>query len=317
MNKLIIDKVSENIPSNVKLVDYLMDILNLSRESIYRRVRGDLPFTFDQVMTLSSELKFSLDSIGSRDNSDSSCFRMRTPNEISPEEKYKIMLTNCDKLLERQLKAKDMGAIVTMNRIFDLFSVAFDKLSHFFYYRWLHQAKDLPFNYNLSNLILPDDVKELQKKIAMNHHKVDNTTFFVDSDSLKNTILEIRYYYDRGHINDEELSLLKADMAQMIDLSEITARKGYHDSDHKFDYYISEIPIPVNSILIWYDDNTELFIWPYTINPLFNKNSDEVKNIHLEWIASMKKRSASISQSNEALQERHYRQQREYLNSIL
>jgi len=317
MNKLIINKLTEKIPSNVKLVDYLMEKLGLSRESIYRRIRGELPFTFDQIMKLSSELKFSLDSIGNQESSDSSVFRFRSPGKTSPEEKFRIMLKNCDELLERQLKAENMGAIVTMNRIFDLFSVAFDKLFLFQYYRWLHQAKDLPFNYNLSNLVLPNEIRTLQKKIATNHNKVNNTTFFVDSYTFRNTLLEIRYYYDRGHISDEDLSLLKAEMSKMLDLSEITARRGNYDSDHNFGYYISEIPISANSILIWYDDITELFIWPYTINPLYNKNDDEVKIVHLEWIASLKKHSVSISQSNETLQKKHYRQEREYLDSIL
>jgi len=320
MNKRIIDVISEKIPSNIKLVDYLMERLELSRESIYRRIRGDLPFTFNQVMKLSSELKFSMDSINSLDGLDvspSSVFRLQRVNEITPEEKYRIMLEGYNKVLNNQLKSKIVGTIVTMNMILDVFPVKFETLSRFNYYRWLDMAKDLPFNYNFSKLVVPDEIKSLQQEIKRNLNKINNTTFIVDSGTFRNALLEIQYYYDRGHINDKDLALLKSELAEMLSNSETTARKGIYDSDHQICFYISTIHIPVNSIYVWYGNNTELYIWPYIVNPLYNKNNKDVKNIHLEWIASLKKRSISISQSNQILQEKHYNNERRNLETIL
>jgi len=63
LNKRIVASILKHIPENEKPVVYLINILNISCESIYRRLRGDIPFSIEELVKLASNLDFSIDTI--------------------------------------------------------------------------------------------------------------------------------------------------------------------------------------------------------------------------------------------------------------
>ena len=63
LNKSVLDKILNCIPENIKPVNYLMDILDLGKESAYRRLRGEKALSLEEIHKLSLELRISLDEI--------------------------------------------------------------------------------------------------------------------------------------------------------------------------------------------------------------------------------------------------------------
>ena len=61
--EIVINKILAQIPPSMKPVDYISDILDIGKESAYRRLRGEMSFTLDEVIKLSVELRVSLDEI--------------------------------------------------------------------------------------------------------------------------------------------------------------------------------------------------------------------------------------------------------------
>ena len=61
LNSVLIAIVLDKIPTTIKPVSYLMELLNLSRESAYRRLRGEISFSFEETAKLSTALDFSVD----------------------------------------------------------------------------------------------------------------------------------------------------------------------------------------------------------------------------------------------------------------
>jgi hypothetical protein len=51
-------KILDSIPKNIKPIEYLIKILDISKESAYRRLRGEIPFTFEEMSKLSLDLDF-------------------------------------------------------------------------------------------------------------------------------------------------------------------------------------------------------------------------------------------------------------------
>jgi hypothetical protein len=66
MSKLLTTKNIAAIPKSIKPRDYLMKKLSISKESAYRRMRNKVPFTFEEVVTISLDLGFSLDEIAGK-----------------------------------------------------------------------------------------------------------------------------------------------------------------------------------------------------------------------------------------------------------
>ncbi|MCC8143876.1 MAG: hypothetical protein LIO97_08295 [Tannerellaceae bacterium] len=55
--------IQKRVPDRPKLVNMLMEILFLEREAVYRRLRGKVPFTFAEVVTITRKFYLSLDEI--------------------------------------------------------------------------------------------------------------------------------------------------------------------------------------------------------------------------------------------------------------
>src|SRR5579871_2321816 len=55
--------IKNNLPQHLSLVDEIADLLNISTDSAYRRIRGEKPVSFDELRTLCSHFKVSLDQL--------------------------------------------------------------------------------------------------------------------------------------------------------------------------------------------------------------------------------------------------------------
>lgn len=63
INKALLSKILESIPEHISTVTYLMDFLDISQGAVYRRLKGEIPFSFDEIYKLSENLGFSVDEI--------------------------------------------------------------------------------------------------------------------------------------------------------------------------------------------------------------------------------------------------------------
>ncbi len=53
--------IKERIPKGQNLANYLTDALCLGKEAVYRRLRGEVAFTINEVALLSNKLGISID----------------------------------------------------------------------------------------------------------------------------------------------------------------------------------------------------------------------------------------------------------------
>ena len=63
LNNGLIKAMREHLPEETNLANYIMDIISIGKEAVYRRLRGEVPFTFYEVSLLSQSLGISLDQI--------------------------------------------------------------------------------------------------------------------------------------------------------------------------------------------------------------------------------------------------------------
>ena len=83
LNKIVLTKILDIMPENLKPVTLLMDVLDIGKESAYRRLRGEKPFSMEEIYKLSLVLNFSLDEIISNDKSDAAAYNLTKPKEKS------------------------------------------------------------------------------------------------------------------------------------------------------------------------------------------------------------------------------------------
>lgn len=312
---IIIDNILKKIPNNIKPVPYLMDLLDLSRKSIYRRLQGEIPFTMDEIALLSSNLGFSIDEIVDQIDKNRISFTLNTKELSDSNKSFLYSLNQYYEYLRKALDAENSEIIITANCLRVFCTTELDNLFRFFYYRWNHQTGVVPLNYYFSDAHLPDEINSLRNKINDIITHIDNTTVILDNNVFLNVIKQIQYYYKRGLISDAELILLKNDLFIFLNSISSQMKNGMNENGCVNHFYLSLFDIECNMRYIKADNHTFANFSVYYTNEIIIKAS-KMSIVHKQWLESLKKYAIRISGSNEMELARFYNQQRYYIENM-
>ncbi|NDV79879.1 hypothetical protein [Dysgonomonas sp. 511] len=301
----------------MKPIEYLMDVLKLSRASVYRRLRSEIAFTYDEMIELSSHLNFPVEEIVPLDKDSKAVFSFQEYPDADPPRFFANVIERHYENLQRESQFKYRYAISVMNHIWLLYTIGYDNLLRFYYYKWLHHNAYITSPYTrFSDIMIPLPVLETSHKASALMPLLENSSFILDNNTFLNTIIEIQYYYRRKLINRDELFLLKSDMEKIINYTETQVQRGTSELGANKTYYISYFNIHSNSSYIENDRESKVYFYEYSIEPLSTFNP-KVCASHKNWLNSIKKQSALITTSNQALQIDFFERQSEYLDCLM
>jgi len=311
LNKYISDKILECFPDNIRTVPYLSELLSLSKESVYRRIKGIIPFTFDEVEKISVDMNISLDGIFKQINigQQGNNINIEIENSLTPEYFFKQILQNYYTHLRKLSIAGEKDIILSLNRFTPVFMFSFPSLFKFIYYKWVHQMYNEKLNLKFSDIEIPSDIVELTDEME-NYLYIEenlyssisqNITFILNKDTSMDIIDEINYFYKRGLITPDELKRLKEEFFQFIENQEKWVKQLKYNYKSSLNYYVSIFKIPVNSVYLEIDNMVESQFWITSVDPFITRDASECK-FHRAWINSLLKYSTLISGSNELVQ---------------
>ena len=315
LNEVIVNTVLKNIPKNIKPVIYLMELLDISRESVYRRLRKDIPFSVDELTKLALTLNISLDEIIGGNKKERILLDLGLRKPGNSLDSFSEMLYIYSFYINNLIPAKNSNMFMALNSIFPLYTVYFPNLFKFQYFKWLVENQEDSKN-NFSSLTLPQELCVLQQKVAEEIKIICNSTLILTPNICLSTIKDIQYYYQRKLLNREDLESLKTDLLDFVNAAENVAKTGrYEGGNSQIDIYISIPYINSNTVYIEHGDVSEVHYWIYPYSPIIVRNSI-ISNIHKQWFVSMKKSSTLITQSNEILQVDFFDSQRKLINKL-
>jgi len=314
LNKRIVTNVLKHISKNKKPVIYLVNTLNISRESAYRRIRGDIPFSVDELITLATNLDFSIDSIYDQEKQNHA-FNDFSRMGNNTNDFFLLMLKKYSELTGKIRYAKNLKTIMAFNSFPPAFYADYLNLFKFMFYKWLHQDNDTYRNKLYSETVLPDEVVIFQRKMKGNLIQGNNVILILDMNIFLNLIKEIQYYYHRKLLTNDEMLLLKEDTLRLIEQYDNIVQTGEYGYA-KIQIYLSSLCVNSNTIYYDYDDKVEPLFWIFTINPVIIQNKGII-SMQLRWLNSLKRHSTLITQSNEIMQTEFFYRQREYIDKYL
>jgi len=315
--ELYIEKVIKSIPHHIKPVDYLMEALNISRVSVYRRLKCVLPFTYDEMIILATRLGFSIDDILHTNlDEEKAIFSFQQYEESSLQGIFLTILTNIYENVKEQEKAGNRTSIISINNLWLIYLFGYDHLLKFFYYKWLHQI-----SFNSYRLIYPEielsaEIVEMSNKIEDKLQLLSNSIFIIDKNIFFHTMEEIQYYYRRNIIGDDELAAIRNDLEKLIEYTQSHVLFGKNKKGKARSFYLSSMNVYSNSIYVECDGVGQSFFYEYNPSP-FNTTNVHICAFHKRWLESLKKYSILMTASNEVLQIDFFKKQRRYLNDLM
>lgn len=311
LNEIVVNNIRKNIPKEINIVPFLVDLLDLAKESTYRRIRNEIPFTFEEISKIALHLNISLDEIIGQSSGKRVFFNLHELNHSIPILQIKEVI----EMLSKVHKANNSKVILAGNHFPTIFLASFPNISKFRYYKWIHQTEDVPLNFYYSDFSIPQEILNLQKKLKYNLQRVNKLEIIIDQNTISSTMLDVNYFYKRNLINESELRVIQEELYDCIDQLEEMTLKGVNQIGSEVQIYLSSLNIESNSSYFEYDGETYPQLWSYFSDPISISNT-KASLVQKRWLDSLKKYSTLITQSSEIQRAEFLNLQRKLISNM-
>jgi hypothetical protein len=315
LNENLIEAVKEKIPKGVNLANVLMDTLYIGKEAVYRRLRGEVPFTFTEASIISNSLGVSLDRVSGANSSKNALFALNIIDHKHPVGTYHAQIENNIQIFKAVKDNPTLEWYAASNIIPQVFYLDHDNLARFLLYKWMYQHEKIHYIKYFSELKFSEDLREKQKEYVKVSREAASSNFIWDNMMFYSLVNDIRYFIDINLINRDEAEVLKKEILCLIDDLEQLAAKGFHKPGKSIRIYVSNINFEASYGYLEADDFKLSVLRLYSINEITTADQ-EVFEYQKEWIHSLRKYATLISISGEMQRIRFFEKQRQYVNSL-
>ncbi|MCD7925864.1 MAG: hypothetical protein LUI85_14715 [Bacteroides sp.] len=314
LNTNLIEAVKEKLPAKVSLANLLMDTLFIGKEAIYRRLRGEVPFTLEEAALISRKLGVSLDQVIGVSFRANAVFDMNVMAYEDPFDSYCAIMEKYIPGFEglKDGPASEMGA--SSNVIPQTLYLKHDNLSKFRLFKWMYQNKNFHCKH-FDETEIPQKVFDSQKQFMTATQNVHSTDYIWDNMIFQHLVSDIQFFSTIHLISDENKQQIKDELFLLIDELEGLAAKGKTETGNTVRIYISHINFEAN---YGYLESAPLqlsLIRVYSINSITTRDSEMFQGLK-DWIQSLKKFSTLISESGEMQRIQFFKQQREIVSTL-
>ncbi len=315
LNDSLIRAMKEKIPKGLNLANVLMDTLYIGKEAVYRRLRGEVPFTFTEASLISNSLGVSLDRISGTNSASNALFGLNVIDHTNPIESYYKNIENSLRVFAAVKDDPTAEWFAASNIIPQLFYMAYDNLSRFLLYKWMYQHERVHSIRFFSELKLNDKLKNIQREYVKISRDVASSNFIWDNMMFLSLANDIKYFASIHLIKEKEIEILKKEILALINYLDDLAAKGYHKKGKEIHIFVSNINFEASYSYMQAQNFKFSSIRLYSINAISTAD-EEVFRYHKDWIHSLKKYSTLISESGEIQRIRFFEKQREYINGL-
>lgn len=298
MQEVFIKHLKELTPSNISLADDLAELLEISVDSAYRRLRNETALSLDETYKICKHYRISADGLFASNVNAVTCNYIKLTDT---EENLVIYLTGILNSLKQVSKSNHSKLIYAAEEVPIFHSFYSKKLATFKLFYWQrsvlniskYQAKKFDWN------IIPESQLNLCDEIYATYLKTNSTEIWT-TDTIQTNIKQIEYYYESGTFNNKEdaIELLNELKAMIENIHQFAEKENKNTQNNSVVFplslYKSDLVIGTNCIHVKADDVVTSFISFNSLNSLSTFNSDFCEEIE-HWMKNLIKKSTLIS----------------------
>jgi hypothetical protein len=317
----IFQHIKSKLPSHISLVDEMAQVLEVSTDSAYRRIRGEKPISLEEIYKLCVRFQLSLDQLM---NLQSGAL-VFSGNFINPSSfSFGNWLQSATQQVKYMTGFKEKILYQLCKDVPPFHHFHFREVAAFKYYVWMKGIFNAPElqNKKFSLKDYPDEIFELGQKSLQVYNQVDSVEIW-SQETINSCLRQIDYYIDCGMFEDpHEAILIYEAYEKLITHLDKQARFGnkFDVNDPlatglgKYQFYLNELVIGDNSFLALLDGSKAAFILHSVMNIMMTRDTRFCDNLH-DCIKNLMKRSTLISSYSERERERFFKYLRRRIES--
>ena len=296
IQEVFIQKLKETLPPSIGIAEEIAELLDVSIDSAYRRIRGETDLSIKEIYTITKKHGISLDSIFSN-LSDTVTFTYTKLTDS--EDNFKKYLNRLHAHLKGLNSFPDKKIFYVAEEMPIFYSFFSKKLTEFKLFYWQRSVLNIPelqsqkFEYGNINKELID----LAFNCFKEYKKIPSVEIWTD-DTIFTAIKQIEYYLESGVFKNKKDALelveqLKELVSHVQECAE-NSRKEKSDKNETYQLYNSEVVLGTNCIYVQSGEANYAYITFNTMNSLTTNNlefCDETEH----WIKNIIRKSTLIS----------------------
>lgn len=313
-NANLIEAMKEKLPLKGQLADMLMDTLYIGKEAVYRRLRGEVPFTLQESALISRKLGISLDKIIGLSFKSNAMFNINIVDYDDPFESYYNILEKYVSLINTMPDDPNSVMGTSANIIPQTLYLKHELLAKFRLFKWMYQNKYIDCK-SFEELDIPPKLVNIQKDyVAMTRH-IHSIDYIWDNMIFQHLINDIQYFASIHLISDETKEEIKNELFLLADELEELAINGKTADGNRVRIYVSNINFEATYSYVDTNNLQMSLIRIYSINSITTMDNEIFCTLK-EWIQPLKKFSTLISESGEMQRIQFFKQQREIIDAL-
>lgn len=309
LNENLIRNMRGYVPAEVSLASVLIEILGLSKEAAYRRLRGDVPFTLSEAVLIAGRLGISVDKLVGVPENQSTMLRLNRIKSENPMESYAGLLDNYIQILAMATESASARSGSTFCRVPHLYMEG-EHLTKFLLFKWMYQQKNTSFASRYEDLVVPATLMNKLKECIAYTRLFNCTCQLWDREMFSYFVRDVQYFAGRNLISEETVKKLKEEILCLLEELENMAKMGRYKSGHEVQIYLPDVHIETNCSYIE-TPAYHLGIFYLFDTDFLSTEEDSLFQQVKDRIHSLKRFSVLISQSGHTERLQFFKKQRE------
>lgn len=281
LQQQLFSNLKDNLPPHLSLVDELCELLDLSADSVYRRIRGEKPLTLQELKVICARYNLSVDKLLQLENESVLFDAPGMSGETGEFVEYmKAMLArfkyfNTFKNRSIQYLSKDVPI---------WYFYLFPEMAAFKTFFWSKTINNQPalagklFSFNE---FAYKDCFDVGQEVLKEHNQIHSIELW-NYETIHSTVNQIAYYKDAGHFkNADELRAVVHSFHRMLDHLQLQAERGVKflpgASDVSYrapiEFYVNELILGNNTMLLKLDEQQLSMITYSVFHYLFTRDT--------------------------------------------
>jgi len=297
------------------MVNALAEMLRIEKGAVYRRLREEVPFTFNEISLITKNLMISLDNLIGIEGEKSIPFQMHLPDFLYPKD-FDYYIINTYLTFLRSINQSDHSEVASASNAlpYDL-AFKFHELIMLYLFKW-------NFHYNSDKVMLfrqisvKNEMKQLMEEYTLEMKKFSKISYILDNRVFRLFVDDIQYFNSIRLIDKDDIEIIKNALFSMLDYLEKMAISGqFQETGKPVNLYISDLDI-TTSYTCLESENIHFSMIKTFILSSVNSTDENTFDRMKKWIQSWIKISTLITLTNERQRVLYFEKQRKIINEL-
>jgi hypothetical protein len=319
-----IQRLKDLIPSHQSLPDELSDLLHISSDSAYRRIRGDTALSIDEVSVICKHYNISLDTFRSEyTGTVTFSYRPLSNKEDAFDAYFESILNDLKKI--KEFPTKEIIYAAEDIPVFHYYQ--FPELTAFKIFYWTKSVLNIPSFEGKKfrpEMVDPKYIK-IAREIFDIYIGIPSTEIW-NEETISGMLKSVEFYWESGLFADAQVALQTIEQISLM--LQYLQKQAEHSSkfipeegkknaefENNFNLYNSEVMIGNNCILVQTGNSKTSYLSYHTFNSMVTTNAEYCEETE-QWLRNLIRKSVLMSGVAEKQRYRFFKDAQEAVDRL-